>query len=67
MNGVDAIYQRDVTIQYRITTIIVRTATTYTTTNMSTLLSQFRTRWNSQHGGVPRALAHLFTGVGSFS
>lgn len=67
MNGVDAIYQRDTNIQYKITQIIVRTVTVYTTSNMGTLLRQFQNQWNFNHGGVKRDLAHLFTGKGSFS
>ncbi len=67
MNGVAAIYIRDVNIDYVITTVIIRTVATYTTTDMRQLLPQFRTRWQSSHGGVKRDVAHLFTGKGSFS
>ncbi len=67
MNGVDVIYKRDVEITYQITTIVVRTVPTYVNTDMGLLLTEFRNRWNSNHGGVRRDLAHLFTGRGSFS
>ncbi len=67
LNGVDTIYQRDVDIQYTVTTIVVRTTTTYTQTNMGNLLTQFANYWNSTQGGTQRDVAHLFTGKGSFS
>jgi hypothetical protein len=67
MNAIDAIYQRDLEIQYTVTTILVRTVRTYINTNMGNLLGEFQNRWNSQHGSIQRDLAHLFTGKGSFS
>jgi hypothetical protein len=67
LNGVDTIYQRDVDIEYRVTTILVRTARTYSQTNMSNLLSEFRNYWNINQGATQRDVAHLFTGKGSFS
>ena len=67
INGIDAIYTRDVEVTYRITTILVRTVRTYTNTDMRQLLPEFRARWNSQHGSIRRDLAHLMTGKGSFS
>jgi len=62
MNQVEFIYNRDCDIQYNITTIIVTTTSVYSSSSASTLLSQFRSRWNSVHAGVPRDTAHLFTG-----
>ncbi|MFQ5506129.1 MAG: M12 family metallo-peptidase [Planctomycetota bacterium] len=62
MNNVDVIYKRDVTIQFKITTILVRTSRVYTSNSPGTLLGQFRSRWNSFHGNIKRDLAHLFTG-----
>lgn len=68
MNRVDVIYQRDVTIAYQITTVIVRTSPTYTWNgDMGNLLAQFESTWAQQHQNVPRDMAHLFTGKGSFS
>ena len=34
----------------------------YTSTQVDTLLDQFRNFWNTNHGSVPRDVAHLFTG-----
>lgn len=64
INVVEIIYEADVDITYEITTIIVRTAEPdpYTSTNSSSLLSQFRSHWNSQQQGIARDVAHLFTG-----
>lgn len=62
MNQVEFIYNRDCDIQYNITTILVTTTGVYSSSNASTLLSQFRARWNSVHAGIPRDTAHLFTG-----
>ncbi len=68
MNAVDTIYKRDVGITYKITTIIVRTSRVYgSTSNLGTRLGQFRSYWNANHRGVKRDVAHLFTGLGSFS
>lgn len=66
VNGIDVIYRRDVDVQYVIRQIIVRTTAVYVNNDMGALLSEFATRWNGNHGGVPRDLAHLFTGKGSF-
>ena len=67
VNGADVIYQRDVQITFRITTIIVRTTAVYVQTSMSSQLPEFGNYWNANHGGVVRDLAHLFTGKGTFS
>jgi hypothetical protein len=66
LNVVNHQYQRDVQITHVITTIFVRTSVgsdPYTSTNSSTLLSQFRTEWNGiAYLGIVRDVAHLFTG-----
>ena len=62
MNGVDLMYQRDVMIMYSITQIILNTPS-YGTSDPSTLLSSMSSRWNTTYAGVPRDIAHLFTGV----
>ena len=67
LNGVDTIYKRDVGVQYKITTILVRTTRTYTNTDMRQLLPEFRARWNANHTAIRRDVAHLMTGKGSFS
>jgi hypothetical protein len=65
MNGVDVIYKRDVEITYKITQILVRSSgDPYTSTNPSTLLSQFGSWWNANMS-VKRDVAHLFTGRNS--
>jgi hypothetical protein len=69
MSGVNAIYVRDVEIQYFITTIIVRTApiTSYENASSSAgLLNAFQNHWNVNHASVPRDVAQLFTGRGTF-
>jgi hypothetical protein len=68
MNAVDTIYKRDLGITYKITTIIVRTSRVYgSTSNLGTRLVQFRSFWNANHRSIKRDVAHLFTGLGSFS
>ncbi|MEO0479544.1 MAG: M12 family metallo-peptidase [Planctomycetota bacterium] len=66
LNNIDAIYINDVDITYVITTILVRTAVTYTSTSAGGVLNQFSQRWNSQHGSIQRDLAHLFSGKTTF-
>jgi len=63
VNGVAVIYKRDAAIDYKITTIIVRTSRVYTSTNLGTMLGQFRSRWNAYHTGIKRDTAHLFNGL----
>jgi len=65
INAIDLIYSRDVEITYLVTTIIVRTTAVYTTNGASALLNQFQNRWNTQHSGVVRDIAHMFTGASS--
>jgi hypothetical protein len=67
INAVDVIYKRDIDVQYKITAILVRTVKVYAGTTTGTLLAEMRTRWNNNHGSIVRDLAHMFTGVGSFS
>lgn len=68
INAMSVIYRRDVEIDYTITTIIVRTTNIYAWNgDLCNLLGQFGNYWASNHGGVRRDLAHLFTGEGSFS
>jgi hypothetical protein len=62
INAMNVIYQRDCEIQHRISTIVVRTTSIYSSNNPSTLLNQFGSYWNSNHGAIRRDLAHLFTG-----
>jgi hypothetical protein len=64
MNAINIQYQRDVGIAHLVTTIVVRTSSNdpYTTSDPSTLLSQFRSHWSENHSGIQRDVAHLFTG-----
>lgn len=65
MNTVDAQYESDVQITHEIGTIVVRTVEPdpYSSTDFFTLLTQFRTEWAfGPMNGVPRDLAHLWTG-----
>ncbi len=65
INNMSAIYNNDCQITFEITQIIVRSSAAsnpYTTSVAQDLLGQFRSYWLSNHAGVPRDLAHLFTG-----
>jgi hypothetical protein len=63
INVMAPIYQRDLGVVPVISSTNVRTAADpYTSTVSGTLLSQFRSEWNANFGGVTRDLAHLFTG-----
>ncbi len=64
LNNVDVIYQRDVGIQYAITTIIVRTTAVYQQIDPGSLLNEFRQRWQSFHRLVNRDVAHLLFNKG---
>lgn len=57
-------YENQCGIHHTITTIIIRTTSSdpYTSSDAGTLLNQFRSHWNTQQGGIPRDLAHLWTG-----
>lgn len=70
--AVSAIYQVDVEIRMVLTAILVRTTPIYTTgpdlgCGGNGLLQEFRTYWINNHGNIPRDIAHLITGTGSFS
>lgn len=68
MNSVNVIFRRDVEIDHSITTLLVRTTTVYSWTgDLCNLLGQFASYWGANHAGIPRDMAHLFTGEGSFS
>lgn len=64
INVINHQYVREVYIQHRITTILVRTAEPdpYGSFDASTLLDQFQAEWQNNQGGITRDLAHLFTG-----
>ncbi|MCZ6836182.1 MAG: M12 family metallo-peptidase, partial [Planctomycetota bacterium] len=64
INAVNTQYERDVNITHVITTIIVRTSEPdpYTSSDAVTLLNQFRSHWEANHGNVQRDMAQLFTG-----
>lgn len=64
INCVSLQYERDVSISYRITTIMVRTAEPdpYFSFDPGTLLTQFRDEWETNQAGITRDVAHLFTG-----
>lgn len=67
--GVNTIFKRDVTIQYLVTTLIVRTVpiASYEAANSAVeLLNAFSQHWNLNHGGVSRDVAHLMTGQNEF-
>lgn len=65
MNNVSFVYDRDVDITYEYTTIVVRTTSSdpYTSSNMETLLCEFRNTWNTApEVDISRSVAQLFTG-----
>ena len=65
INDTEAIYQRDVSICWRIATVVVRTSSgsnPYTSNNASTLLTQVQTEWNTNQTHVARDVVELFTG-----
>ena len=57
-------YETQTALTHEITAILVRTSSSqpYTSTNSSTLLSQFRSEWNANQTGIPHDVAQLFTG-----
>ncbi len=63
-NIVNVQYERDVDIQHAISSVIVDTAEPdpYTTNDINTTLAEMKTFWNANRAGVPRDIAHLFTG-----
>lgn len=65
MLAIQMIYERDTSIAYSITSIVVRTtppADPYSSTDSYTLLCQFRNQWNNVLGAIPRDITHLLTG-----
>lgn len=65
MNNVTFVYDRDVNISYDYSAFVVRTSSSqpYTTTVMTDLLCQFRTKWNAlPESEILRDVAQLFTG-----
>ncbi|MFM9996425.1 MAG: M12 family metallo-peptidase [Phycisphaerales bacterium] len=65
VNLVSNIYEADCQVEFTITQIIIRTSAAtnpYTSSTPATLLGQFRAHWLTNHTGVLRDLAHLFTG-----
>lgn len=64
---VNEFYARDVQIQHRLTTVIVRTSKFYFHNDGGHLLDLFRAEWNTTQAGVPRDMAHLMTDKGNLS
>jgi len=65
MNSVSLVYDRDVNITYEFSGFVIRTtaADPYTTTVMTDLLCEFRTKWNTTpESQIQRDVAQLFTG-----
>ncbi|MFM7051595.1 MAG: M12 family metallo-peptidase [Planctomycetota bacterium] len=65
MNNVSFVYDRDVNISYEYAAFVVRTtaADPYTSTDMVTLLCEFRTKWNTTpENQIFRDVAQLYTG-----
>ena len=64
VNAMNVIYRRDVRIDHSITTVLVRTEEPdpYTSSDIDTLLCQFRDHWNEDWTSIPRDTAHLMTG-----
>lgn len=63
LNGVNAIYNRDVQVNFIITTTIVReTDVIYTGGTSGTLLNTLDTEWSNNQTAVVRDVAHLLTG-----
>jgi len=64
INTMNLQYERDVDVTHVITTQLVRTSPVqpYTATLAGSLLTQFQTQWNTNHTGIVRDAAHLFTG-----
>ena len=64
INGVSAIFERDIKVTFQITGIIVRTAEPdpYDTTNPYVLLGEISDDWTTNHRDIPHDLVELFTG-----
>ena len=61
LNQVDFLFDRDCSVNFTITTILVTTTSVYPGTYATPLLNQFQSQWNTVHAGIPRDVAHLFT------
>jgi hypothetical protein len=65
INDVEVIYQRDVSVCWRISSVVVRTSSAsnpYTSNNASTLLNQVQAEWNANQTHIARDVVQLFTG-----
>ena len=64
MNGVNLIYETDVTITHEILSINVRTSASdpYVSTDADLMLDEMLAEWRGNFVGVPRDIAHLMTG-----
>ncbi|MBN1442819.1 MAG: hypothetical protein JXA90_08920 [Planctomycetes bacterium] len=64
LNTVEGIYQSDLRITFDLTSIEIHEEgdEPYSSISALELLGEFRSRWNSEKDGVPRDVAHLFTG-----
>lgn len=66
MDAVEFVYERDTSITYEITVIVIRTTSSdpYTSSDAGTLLNQFANYWNNnaEVSSVRRDVAHLMTG-----
>jgi hypothetical protein len=65
MAAMNTIYQRDVLLQLDLSHVLIRTSSAsnpYTTNDGGGLLDQFANEWNTNQQGVPRDVAHLWTG-----
>ncbi|MBK7406546.1 MAG: hypothetical protein IPJ41_18605 [Phycisphaerales bacterium] len=62
---VSAVYEGQCNVTFQIPHYNIWTTSSdpYTSTDPGTRLSQFRSWWNANKGGVHRDLAHMFTGV----
>jgi len=64
VNAVNLQYEAQVALTHEITTILVRTVEPdpYSSSDSTTLLCQFINEWTNNQSGIPRDVAHLFTG-----
>ncbi len=61
VNAVNVQYERDVGIRHELTAIVVRTAEPDPYPD-SLVLDDFQLEWTTNQAGIPRDVAHLFTG-----
>jgi len=64
LNIADGVYQSTFGLNIIVTFQNVYTTSSqpYTSSDAETLLNSFRTQWNTNHTGITRNIAHLFTG-----